>query len=51
VAAGASWLDTAHVRAQAGHRVTLWRVSAGAAFVVVGLAVIFGLWLLIPYLH
>ena len=51
VAAGASWLDTAHIRAREGRSVVLLRIGAVAAFTIVGLAILFGLWLLIPYLH
>ena len=51
VAAGALCLNTAHARQQDGRSVIAQRIGAGASFTVVGLAVLFGLWLLIPYLH
>jgi hypothetical protein len=51
VAAGALCLDTAHARARDGRSTWALRLGAGATFAVVGLAVLFGLWLMIPYFH
>ncbi|MCL1841366.1 MAG: hypothetical protein FWF75_06440 [Propionibacteriaceae bacterium] len=51
VSTGALCLTLAHNREQAGRPVIALRTGAIAAFAVVGLAALFGLWLLIPYLH
>ena len=51
VSAAAYCLDTAHERELQGRPVPALRIAGFALFVVVGMGVLFGLWLMIPYFH
>ena len=51
VATAAYCLDTAHERQLEGRPAPALRAAGFALFVIVGLGVAFGLWLMIPYFH
>ncbi|MCL2489874.1 MAG: hypothetical protein FWF36_03990 [Propionibacteriaceae bacterium] len=51
VATAAKLLDAGHVRQQAGQATGFTLVGAWALLGIVGLIVLFGLWLVIPYFH
>ncbi|MCL2315683.1 MAG: hypothetical protein FWC46_01160 [Actinomycetia bacterium] len=51
VAGGALSLDTAHGREANGQPALALKLLGGVAFALVGCVVLFGLYLLIPYLH
>ena len=48
-AVAARLLDSAHQRQAGGQSGTVLQVSAYSLFVLIGLIVLFGLWLMIPY--
>ncbi|MCL2652766.1 MAG: hypothetical protein FWD63_03140 [Propionibacteriaceae bacterium] len=51
VATAAKLMDAGHVRQQAGQAPGVTLIGAYALLAVVGLIVLFGLWLVIPYFH
>jgi len=51
VATAAKLLDAGHIRQQAGQTPGVTLVGAYVLFGIVGLIVLFGLWLVIPYFH
>jgi len=51
VATAAKLLDAGHLRQQAGQAPGMTVVGAYVLFGIVGLIVLFGLWLTIPYFH
>lgn len=51
VATAAKLLDAGHLRKQAGQTAGITLVGAYALLGIVGLIVLFGLWLVIPYFH
>jgi len=51
IATAATLLNVGHARVEAGQTPGLRMVGGYALFGVVGLIVLFGLWLVIPYFH
>jgi len=51
VATAAKLMDAGHLRQQSGQTPGVTLVSAYILFGIVGLIVLFGIWLVIPYFH
>jgi hypothetical protein len=51
VSFAARFLDAAKVRTENGQSATALKIGSYALFAVVGLIILFGIWLMIPYFH